>query len=221
MINIGALIGQISMVFAERFVGFWLAFTLPTIMFMIAPLVLWGCRKKYYRRPPTGSVLSKALHLIWFGIKQRKNNSSKGSGFFDRIKPSKLEHKPQWMNFDDAWVDEVRRGLQACRVFLWFPIYWLTYSQILNNLISQAATLERNGVPNEIVSNIDPLTLIIFIPVFDQIVYPGLSRMGIRFTPIKRIFAGFMCGSLAMVVAALIQHFIYVKSRKCCPFLPC
>ena len=27
------------------------------------------------------------------------------------------------MTFDDAWVDEVGRGLKACRVFLWLPIY--------------------------------------------------------------------------------------------------
>ena len=75
MINVGALIGQIAMVFAERFVGYWLAFTLPTLMFLLAPLILLGCRKKYYRRPPTGSVLSKALHLVWFGIKQSRGKN--------------------------------------------------------------------------------------------------------------------------------------------------
>jgi proton-dependent oligopeptide transporter, POT family len=32
MINVGALLGQISMVYAEKYVGFWLAFTLPTIL---------------------------------------------------------------------------------------------------------------------------------------------------------------------------------------------
>ena len=31
--------------------------------------------------------------------------------------------KPEWMNFDDNWVDEVRRGFKACSVFAWFPIY--------------------------------------------------------------------------------------------------
>ena len=31
-INIGALVGQIGMVYCEYYVGFWLSFTLPTIM---------------------------------------------------------------------------------------------------------------------------------------------------------------------------------------------
>ena len=85
---------------------------------------------------------------------------------------------------------------------------------MLNNLVSQAATLEHNGVPNDIVNNIDPFALIIFIPIFDLIVYPALARAGILFTPIKKIFAGFMCGTLSMAVAAIIQQYIYVHSRK-------
>lgn len=36
--------------------------------------------------------------------------------------------------------------------------------------------------------------------------------MGVNFTPLKKIQAGFVCAMLSMVVAALIQHFIYVKS---------
>jgi hypothetical protein len=38
--------------------------------------------------------------------------------------PSRLgASKPEWMTFDDAWVNEVRRGLLACKVFLWYPLY--------------------------------------------------------------------------------------------------
>lgn len=36
--------------------------------------------------------------------------------------------------------------------------------------------------------------------------------MGINFTPLKKIQAGFVCAMLSMIVAALIQHFIYDKS---------
>lgn len=36
--------------------------------------------------------------------------------------------------------------------------------------------------------------------------------MGINFTPLKKIQAGFVCAMLSMIVAAVIQHFIYEKS---------
>ena len=46
-INIGALVGQIGMVYAEKYVGFWLSFTLPTIMFFFCPIVMVYCRNVF------------------------------------------------------------------------------------------------------------------------------------------------------------------------------
>lgn len=71
MINVGSLIGQIGMIFAEKYVGFWLSFVLPTIMFCLCPLVLFICRNKYDVTPPTGSVVVKALKLWSFALKGR------------------------------------------------------------------------------------------------------------------------------------------------------
>jgi POT family proton-dependent oligopeptide transporter len=66
-----------------------------------------------------------------------------------------------------------------------------------------------NGVPNDIINNLDPIGLIVFIPICDLLVYPGLRSIGINFTPIKRITAGFLVGSAAMVWAAVVQHYVY------------
>lgn len=63
MNNVGALMGSISMVYAERYVGFWLAYLLPTLMFAFCPAILYLCRNKYVVTPPTGSVLGKAFKL--------------------------------------------------------------------------------------------------------------------------------------------------------------
>jgi POT family proton-dependent oligopeptide transporter len=123
--------------------------------------------------------------------------------------PSRIEAKPAWMTFDDAWVDEVRRGLMACKVFLWYPLYWLAYGQMTNNLTSQAATMKLGAVPNDIVSNFNPLFIVLLIPIMDQVVYPGLRKMGVHVTPIKRITCGFFLASAAMISAAVTQHYIY------------
>ena len=105
------------------------------------------------------------------------------------------------MTYDDAWVDEVRRGLKACKVFLFLPWYWLAYNQMTGNLTSQAAVMQLNGVPNDIIQNLNPISIIIMIPIMDFIVYPSLRKARFNFTPLKRIFAGFMFASLAMISA--------------------
>ncbi|KAG5811893.1 hypothetical protein H9Q74_000584 [Fusarium xylarioides] len=221
-INIGALVGQVTMVFAEKYVGFWLSYTLPTFMLCLCPLVMWLNRHNYERRPPAGSVLEPALKT-WFLAQKGcwsinpfatwKNLHR--DDFWERVKPSNFSHenRPKWMTFDDAWVDELSRGFNACAVFCWYPIFWLCYNQINNNLISQAAVMERHGVPNDILSNLNPFALLIFIPLNDFFIYPALRKAGIRFTPIKKITAGFFTGAAAMIWAAVVQHYIYQKSE--------
>ncbi|PCD40619.1 hypothetical protein FGRA07_01890 [Fusarium graminearum] len=221
-INIGALVGQVTMVFAEKYVGFWLSYTLPTFMLCICPIILFFNRKNYERRPPGGSVLGPAMKTFVLAQKGRWSinpfqtwkNMHTGD-FWENVKPSRFSHenRPKWMTFDDAWVDELRRGFNACAVFCWYPIFWLCYNQINNNLISQAALMQRHGVPNDILSNLNPFALLIFIPLNDRLIYPALRKAGIRFTPIKKITAGFFTGAAAMIWAAVVQHYIYQKSE--------
>ncbi|EFQ34923.1 POT family protein [Colletotrichum graminicola] len=215
LINVGALVGQISMVYAEKYVGFWLSYLLPTIMFFFCPIVMFACRNRYAKRPPTGSVLGKSIALIGYGLRQGGGGGITGmrkDAFWERIKPSRVADKPAWMTFDDAWVDEVRRGVMACAVFLWFPIFWLAYGQMTNNLINQAATMRLDGIPNDIITNLNPFALLIFIPICDKFIYPAVERAGLRFTPLKKITLGFFCATLSMMVAAIIQHFIYQQA---------
>ncbi|KAI1803196.1 PTR2-domain-containing protein [Daldinia bambusicola] len=220
-INVGSLVGSISMVYAEKYVGFWLSFVLPTGLFLLCPIVMVAFKAKYVRHPPTGSVLSKALALVSLSMKGRWSlnpittiKNFRAPGFFERVKPSNIpeSERPAWMTFDDHWVDEVRRGFKACSVFVWYPIYWLSYNQLNNNLVSQAATMHLGGVPNDVVSNLDPFALLIFIPICDKLIYPVIRRAGIKFTPIKKITTGFALGTTSMVIAAIIQHYIYMQS---------
>lgn len=137
-INIGALCGQLAMVYCEHYVGFWLSFTLPTIMLCFCPAVLlWG-RKRYKRVPPQGSTLGKSFKLFFLAQKGRwsinpvKTWKQLHDGtMWESVKPSRYAPgtKPSWMDFNDAWVDEVRRGFNACAVFMWYPLFWLCYNQ--------------------------------------------------------------------------------------------
>lgn len=130
MINIGAIGGQVAMPFAEKYVGYWLAYLLPTLVFLICIPVLFFARNRYVKTPPSGSVLSNALKLLFLASKGRfswnpvrffKNLTA--ADFWENVKPSRLgASKPAWMTFDDMWVEEVRRGFKACYVFILFPL---------------------------------------------------------------------------------------------------
>lgn len=75
--------------------------------------------------------------------------------------------------------------------------------------VNDFSSYHQGFLPNDILQNINPFALIVFIPVFDKIIYPTLRRFKIHFGPIKRITCGFFCASLAMAWAAIVQHLIY------------
>jgi POT family proton-dependent oligopeptide transporter len=107
---------------------------------------------------PAFKLLAKAL-----GTRNLKNwNDGK---MWESIRPSALgANKPSWYNFDDAWVDEVARGFRACGVFFWVPIFWLAYRQMDSNLTQMCSTMALHGVPNDLLANLDPISIIILVP---------------------------------------------------------
>ena len=72
--------------------------------------------------------------------------------------------------------------------------------------------MATHGLPNDVLGNLDPFALIIFIPICDLLIYPALRRAGINFSPIKKITLGFFTGAASMIWAAVVQHYIYKRN---------
>lgn len=116
------------------------------------------------------------------------------------------EADPRW---DDHFVEEVKRALIACQVFAFYPIYWVIYGNFSTNFVTQAGQMRSHGIPNDLMQNFDPIAIIVFLPLVDQILMPTLRKYKIRFPPINRIVTGFWIAALAMVYACVIQYYIY------------
>jgi POT family proton-dependent oligopeptide transporter len=169
----------------------------------------------------TARVIRMALSPAWSFNPMHTYRTIRGPNFWESARPSSYPEGqvPASITWDDEFVGEVARTCNACAVFLFFPIYWLCYSQIDGNLATISASMTLNGTPNDLIQNLNPITIIIFIPIFDKIIYPFLRKRGINFSPIKRIFTGFLVAGLAMMYAGVLQHFIY-KTSPCHDNLP-
>jgi dipeptide/tripeptide permease len=70
--------------------------------------------------------------------------------------------------------------------------------------------MQLHGLPNDILPNIDPITIIIMIPITEQILYPFIrTKLQFAFKPITRITLGFYTAALAMLYAGVLQEVIY------------
>ncbi|KAF7298451.1 PTR2-domain-containing protein [Mycena kentingensis (nom. inval.)] len=218
-VNVGAFF-SLATSYAEKRVGFWLAYLLPGIVYILMPIVLVIVAPKLVRLPPQGSVVVDAFK-VFRTISSRAGfvGMLKGGENWEVAKPTNiaaaggLQKKSEgWVTWDDDFVDELKRTLVACKLFLFLPLFSLADDGLGTIQNSQGASLTTNGAPNDLLGNFNPLTIIVATPILNFIVYPWLRKMGINFSPIRRIVAGFMVATLAMVVGALIQWRVYETS---------
>ncbi|KAJ5119652.1 hypothetical protein N7448_010321 [Penicillium atrosanguineum] len=209
VVNVGALSPLIT-VNVEADVSFWLAYLIPLIAIILAGIVFLAGQKYYVKIPPRGSPIIDAWGVLDIVRKEKHFRNATPSALSES---GRLDRYPFAMEarYTDEYVSDVRRGFMSCKMFIFFPFYFICWIQIWNNLISQAGQMALHGTPNDLLQNLDPIALCIFIPLLDLGFYPLLRKWKIDFSPVRRIFTGFLLASFSMVYASVLQHYIYMS----------
>lgn len=69
--------------------------------------------------------------------------------------------------------------------------------------------MNTHGTPNDMFQSFSPICIIIFLPIIQRVVYPGLQKARVPFKPIARITAGFLAATFCMGYATGLQYWIY------------
>lgn len=200
-INVGCLSLLITP-YMERDIDFWSAYLLCFCMFIAGTTVLIGTARNYVIIPPQGSVITDAFRAIGLMIRHQNQDAPKQS-FLTEHGISKT------VPWNDHFIEELKRSLIACRVFLIYPLFWVINGQQSGNFVTQAGQMASHGIPNDVLQYWSPLAIIVLVPLVDRFAYPWLRKAKIPFPPIDRIVVGFLVASLAMAYAAYTQHLIY------------
>jgi proton-dependent oligopeptide transporter, POT family len=131
-VNVGSLSSALT-TFAEFHVGFWLAFALPTSVFVLTPIILVASNRLYYKIPPRGSIVVEVIHVVRMAFAARRTSPPSKGNFWNRAKPSwystrladlSVEERRRYehITWDDAFVEEVRRTARACQIALFIPV---------------------------------------------------------------------------------------------------
>ena len=102
--------------------------------------------------------------------------------------------------------------MAACAIFLFFPIQQINNGGLGAAANAQSASLTSNGVPNDVLDNLNSLAIIVLIPILNHGIYPLLRKLGIKFGPIKRMTFGFLIAAIGASSYAVIQYEIYQTS---------
>ncbi|UJR17654.1 hypothetical protein I4U23_004550 [Adineta vaga] len=203
--SLGTLVSMIILTIVERYHSFWLAYLIPLGIFPASLIVLFITRQRYIRVPPTQSMLVHVFRVTYIALtnRWRLGKQQNKKHWLDYAKETvEMEHRNQF-------IDDFKETLHACRLFVFFPFFWICYNQISGNLTSQAAQMNTGSIPNDIFGCITPLFVLIFAPIFDKIICPTLRRCNIEFGSVKQITCGFFAAALGIGYTAIVQHLIY------------
>ncbi|KAE9962021.1 hypothetical protein BLS_006235 [Venturia inaequalis] len=216
-INIGGFFG-VATTYSEKYVGWWLGFFLPLVIYLPLLPLLWYLRKHLVFYPPGGSDLGHCLKIIGIGFKNGgllKIVTFKG-GFFEPAKPSVMRAagKQVTVPWNDEFVDDCARAVQACGIFMFFPIQYINDNGLGEAANAQSTMLTAINVPNDVIGNMNSLIIIVTTPMLNYGLYPLLRKMKIHYGPIARITTGLFISTLGGLGYTLINYYAY-KTGPC------
>ncbi|CUM64881.1 uncharacterized protein PRCAT00002497001 [Priceomyces carsonii] len=221
-INIGALF-PIPSVYIERRIGYWFAFFIPIIIYLIIPFVFWFVKPKLKKEQRKGSVIENSVKILRVLFRGNWIRRLKNETFWEYATPTKmrergeeyfLQKKRKPITWNDQWVLDVKQVVNICKVFLYFVVFNLCDAGgtgATPALTAQSGSMTSDGTPNDMYSNFNPITIIALIPLLDYGVYPLLRRLKIEFRPAWRITLGMVFAACSQAAAAIIQKEIYAK----------
>ncbi|KAF9302703.1 peptide transporter ptr2 [Mortierella antarctica] len=203
-INIGGLLGQgITPQVSRK--NWSYAFMIPAIVFVVGIVIFALGRNKYYDRPPNGSILGKTFRCIAYAFRNRQNRPA--GTHWTQAARAEVDGTHEWNN---QFVDDIERTYHACKVFMVYPMYWALYNNMNDNFVNMGVNMTRpEWLTPEMLSFVNSLVIVIFIPVFDIIIFPILRKAGFKLGPIARITIGFVIVSCCFIYVTVLQHYVY------------
>lgn len=223
LINIGAFMSTATS-YSARGVGWWLAFLLPLLLYIPLPFMLMWLKPRLVLHKPGGSDLPNCFRVIGHCMAGGGIFRIGRAGWWDAAKPSVIAAKglkPE-TRYNDEFVEDVKRTCQATGMFCFFPVQYWNDNGIGSSGNFLTTMLRGNGVPNDVISNFNSLSIIVLGPClnvsisstllqveFANIIlqyglYPALRKARIHYGPVARITTGFAISTLAGIGYTLL-----------------
>uniref|UniRef100_A0A8C2UEE9 Solute carrier family 15 member 2 n=1 Tax=Coturnix japonica TaxID=93934 RepID=A0A8C2UEE9_COTJA len=184
-----------------------LAFGVPAALMVLALVVFIAGSGLYRKTPPQGNVLLEVCKCIGFAIKNRLKNRSR--------QIPKRDHWLDWASekYSKELIGEVKMVTRVLFLFLPLPMFWALFDQQV-----QYSTLQGIYVlqPDQM-QFLNPLLILVFIPIFDLGLYPLISMCKFNFTPIRKMATGMILAGMAFGLAAIVEVKINVSISEAIP----
>ena len=173
---------------------------------VVLGLTLFFLRQRIQQDDGFLAVGLHALRCFFTGESRRTaRNSEKGA--------APLARNRFWSGSVQKFGADVVEGpiavLRVIGVFCTVSVFWALFDQHGSSWVRQARDMKLDIFGLEIlpsqVQAANPLMVMLLIPLVSLVIYPGLTKLGWKMTPLRRMSLGMFIGSTAFASVALIQ----------------
>ncbi|XP_065160312.1 peptide transporter family 1-like isoform X2 [Atheta coriaria] len=177
---------------------FTLAFGVPGVL-MIISIIIFGLGKPLYKiKDPEGNMVIQVSKCIGNAISEKSKSQEKKEHWLDHAIPE----------YGESLVQDVKALLRVLVLYIPLPVFWALFDQQGTGWTFMARRMDGDVgfytiLPDQ-VQVVNPILILIFIPLFDMAVYPLLTKLKILRTPLQRLTAGGILASVAFLISACI-----------------
>lgn len=215
-VNVGAFVSILLTPLLRTDVSYAAAFGITALLMGFSVVILWAGRKAYVDRQAVGGVFSTVAKVIVSAVRLRKGSS--GYANYEQVNckggSSSAGH---WLDAaklkcSAEEVEDVKALMRVCVFFLPASLFWCLHGQKASTWVFQAK--QMNGhvswlgnvvIRPDQMQALTPLLVLIFIPLFDEVIYPFLKKYGVLKKATKRIILGMLLSSVAFLTSGLLQ----------------
>jgi POT family proton-dependent oligopeptide transporter len=234
IINFGSFFASLLMpIFLKRY-GASVAFGIPGVLMFVATVILWSGRKRYVMVPPTagdphsflrvsqtalrsggagralavaGAVLAVVSLLlipalgmvIGICLALVALLTGGGVGVWLQLDRARGSHPAEA-------IEGVRSVLRVLVLFFLITPFWSLFDQKASTWVLQADAMSKpSWFQSSQMQALNPLLVMILIPLNNLVVYPALTRCGITPTALRRMTAGIALAGLSWIVVGVMQ----------------
>lgn len=200
--HVGDQFGPSNKHLLERVFG-WFYFSINFGSFFSTLLTPWLLRQygPGWAFGVPGILMALATLVFWLGRHRFVHIPPRGPRYFAET-------------FGTAGLTAI---LKLVPLYLLVAVFWSLYDQTGGAWVQQAQQMDRRFLGIEWLESqiqaINPLLVLIFIPLFSLAIYPAVSRL-FPFTPLRRILAGFLLTTLAFAIVAHAQRLIDAEAVR-------
>ncbi|VDO88583.1 unnamed protein product [Heligmosomoides polygyrus] len=195
---------------------FPLAFGVPAALMVVSIVVFITGTPLYIMSPPKENVIASVFYVVFVTIKKKFTSHENVNHWLDHaMEGHNCDSDDRCQDlflsfFQEKLIEDVKALFRVLVLFIPIPMFYALWEQQGSRWIVQATKMDGEVTswltiyPDQ-VHVVNPLMIIILVPVFQMVIYPNLQKIGACPTLLQRIGLGGFLAAVAFIISGFVQ----------------